>query len=106
MFGVKRDVRLLILGLDAVGKTSLLYKLKLGEVIATVPTVGFNVESVNHKNICFTAYDIGGQDKIRVLWKHYYEATEGVIYVVDSNDSERLQTAADELQRLLAEETL
>lgn len=56
-------------GLDAAGKTTILYKLKLGEIVTTIPTIGFNVETVEYKNICFTVWDVGGQDKIRPLWR-------------------------------------
>ena len=87
MFG-KKEMRILMVGLDAAGKTTILYKLKLGEVVTTIPTIGFNVEKVDcagevskrvwkkvepaHKNISFTVWDLGGQDQIRPLWKHYY----------------------------------
>jgi hypothetical protein len=69
-----REMRVLMLGLDAAGKTTILYKLKLdkGEVITTIPTVGFNVESVMYKRVKFNVWDVGGQDKIRPLWRHYY----------------------------------
>lgn len=69
-----REMRLLMLGLDAAGKTTILYKLKThpDEEITTIPTVGFNVETVNYKNIKFNVWDVGGQDKIRPLWRHYY----------------------------------
>jgi small GTP-binding protein len=64
-------------GLDAAGKTTILYKLKLGEVVTTIPTIGFNVETVEYKNISFTVWDVGGQDKIRPLWRHYYQVRRG-----------------------------
>merc|ERR1712146_40532 len=60
----KKDVRILMVGLDAAGKTTVLFKLKLGEVITTIPTIGFNVETVEYKNLKFTVWDIGGQDRI------------------------------------------
>src|ERR1700760_4966354 len=63
-------MRILMVGLDAAGKTTILYKLKLGEVVTTIPTIGFNVETVEYKNISFTVWDVGGQDKIRPLWRH------------------------------------
>lgn len=63
-------------GLDAAGKTTILYKLKLGEVVTTIPTIGFNVETVEYKNISFTVWDVGGQDKIRRLWRHYFQNTQ------------------------------
>jgi ADP-ribosylation factor protein 1 len=101
-----RDMRILMVGLDAAGKTTVLYKLKLGEIVTTIPTIGFNVETVKYKNINFTVWDVGGQDKIRPLWRHYYQNTEGVIYVVDSNDRERIDEAALELQKVLREDEL
>lgn len=56
----KKEMRILMLGLDAAGKTTILYKLKLGEVVSSVPTIGFNVETVEYKNIKFTVWDVGG----------------------------------------------
>ena len=101
LFG-KKEMRILMVGLDAAGKTTILYKLKLGEIVTTIPTIGktrqidvmgvtfapagFNVETVEYKNISFTVWDVGGQDKIRPLWRHYFQNTQGLIFVVDSND--------------------
>lgn len=89
-------------GLDAAGKTTILYKLKLGEIVTTIPTIGFNVETVEYKNICFTVWDVGGQDKIRPLWRHYFQNTQGLIFVVDSNDRERIGEAEKELQNMVS----
>jgi len=105
LFG-KKQMRILMVGLDAAGKTTILYKLKLGEIVTTIPTIGFNVETVEYKNICFTVWDVGGQDKIRPLWRHYFQNTQGLIFVVDSNDRERIQEAQDELQKMLQEDEL
>ncbi|KAA8529590.1 hypothetical protein F0562_034310 [Nyssa sinensis] len=80
----KKEMRILMVGLDAAGKTTILYKLKLGEIVTTIPTIGFNVETVEYKNISFTVWDVGGQDKIRPLWRHYFQNTQGLIFVVDS----------------------
>merc|ERR1712023_195163 len=102
----KKEMRILMVGLDAAGKTTILYKLKLGEVVTTIPTIGFNVETVEYKNIAFTVWDVGGQDKIRPLWRHYYTNTEGIIFVVDSNDRDRVDEARDELNRMLSEDEL
>lgn len=71
IFGSK-EMRLLMLGLDAAGKTTILYKLKLNQDVTTIPTVGFNVETITYKNVKFNVWDVGGQDKIRPLWRHYY----------------------------------
>lgn len=102
----KEDVRILMVGLDNAGKTTILYRLKLEEVVSTVPTLGFNVETVTYKNISFTVWDIGGQDKIRNLWRVYFQGTQGLIFVVDSADKERIEQARLELQKLLSEELL
>jgi len=102
----KRDMRILMVGLDAAGKTTILYKLKLGEVVTTIPTIGFNVETVDYKNISFTVWDVGGQDKIRPLWRHYYQGTEGLIFVIDSNDRDRTEDAREELNKMLNEDEM
>ncbi|KAE9536422.1 hypothetical protein AGLY_007211 [Aphis glycines] len=105
LFG-KKQMRILMVGLDAAGKTTILYKLKLGEIITTIPTIGFNVETVEYKNIAFTVWDVGGQDKIRPLWRHYFQNTQGLIFVVDSNDRERVAEAERELHNMLQEDDL
>ncbi|KAJ3284620.1 Arf GTPase arf1 [Rhizoclosmatium sp. JEL0117] len=102
----KQEVRILMVGLDAAGKSTILWKLKLGEVVTTLPTIGFNVETVTYKNINFTVWDIGGQDKIRPLWRHYFNGTQGIIYVIDSNDRDRISEARDELERMLQDDLL
>ncbi|ELU45513.1 ADP-ribosylation facter [Rhizoctonia solani AG-1 IA] len=99
LFG-KKEMRILMVGLDAAGKTTILYKLKLGEIVTTIPTIGFNVETVEYKNISFTVWDVGGQDKI------HFQNTQGIIFVVDSNDRERVSEAREELQRMLNEDEL
>ncbi|KAM9352564.1 ADP-ribosylation factor 4-like [Symphorus nematophorus] len=105
LFGNKQ-MRILMVGLDAAGKTTILYKLKLGEIVTTIPTIGFNVETVEYKNISFTVWDVGGQDKIRPLWRHYFQNTQGIIFVVDTNDRERVAESADELTKMLQEDDL
>merc|ERR1712059_227832 len=101
-----KEMRILMVGLDAAGKTTILYKLKLGEVVTTIPTIGFNVETVEYKNINFTVWDIGGQDKIRKLWRYYYQGTDGAIFVVDSSDRDRIEDAREELFKMLNEEEM
>merc|ERR1712093_623487 len=102
----KQDMRILMVGLDAAGKTTILYKFKLGEVVTTIPTIGFNVETVEYKNISFNVWDIGGQDKIRKLWRYYYANTQGLIFVIDSNDRDRIEDARLELAQMLAEDEM
>mmetsp|Transcript_8526 Transcript_8526/g.25862 ORF Transcript_8526/g.25862 Transcript_8526/m.25862 type:complete len:239 (-) Transcript_8526:81-797(-) len=107
--GLTREpTRLLVVGLDSAGKTAMLHKLKLGEVVTTIPTIGFNVETVEHKSASFTAWDVGGRDKLRPLLRHYWKDIDGLIFVVDSSEREsfRVDQARDELQRMMAEEDL
>mmetsp|Transcript_21612 Transcript_21612/g.48844 ORF Transcript_21612/g.48844 Transcript_21612/m.48844 type:complete len:185 (+) Transcript_21612:117-671(+) len=107
LFGSK-EVRILILGLDNAGKTTILYKLQneSDEDIQTIPTIGFNVETLAYKNIKFQVWDLGGQTSIRPYWRCYYPNTDAIIFVVDSADKERLNVAQQELQAMLEEEEL
>ncbi|XP_053425850.1 ADP-ribosylation factor 2-like isoform X1 [Nycticebus coucang] len=102
----KKEMRILMLGLDGVGKTTILYKLKLGKIIAAIPTIGFNVETVQYKDISLTVWDVASHCKVRPLWRHYFQETNGVIFVVDSSDRERVGEAQEELLRLLVEDEL
>ena len=108
----KTETKLLMVGLDAAGKTTILYKLKIGEtVVPEIPTIGFSVETVKYTNgVSFTVWDVGGQDKIRPLWRHYYKNTDGIIFVVDSNDRDRIDNddcgAKQELDKMLLEDEL
>lgn len=98
--------RIILIGLDNAGKTTILYKLHVGEAVHTIPTVGFNVETVTYKNVEMTCWDIGGQKKIRGLWHHYYNDTDAIIFVVDSNDPDRLLEAHEELTRVMNNDCL
>jgi len=101
-----KDVRILMLGLDSAGKTTILYRLQIGEVVSTIPTIGFNVETVQYKNIKFQVWDLGGQSSIRPYWRCYFPNTSAIIYVIDSSDHSRLQTSRSELLTMLSEEEL
>ena len=105
-FSSTTPVRLLMLGLDAAGKTTILYKMKLNETVNTIPTIGFNVETLQYKNLEFNCWDIGGQFKLRNLWQHYFDNTQGLIYVVDSNDADRIQESAESLHMILNDEAM
>ncbi len=105
-FSKQDEARILIFGLDAAGKTTVLYVLKLGEVVTTIPTIGFNVETITAGNLSITAWDVGGRDKIRPLWRHYFANTSAIVFVIDSNDRDRIPEACDELHRMANEEEL
>eukprot|EP00878_Enallax_costatus_P039802 GHUV01045718.1.p1 GENE.GHUV01045718.1~~GHUV01045718.1.p1 ORF type:complete len:213 (+),score=26.65 GHUV01045718.1:291-929(+) len=135
-FGEK-EARILVLGLDNAGKTTILCKtpvlllcvavgvvqqmsctngaqfltlfadrLQVGEVVSTIPTIGFNVETVSYKNIKFQVWDLGGQTSIRPYWRCYYPNTQAIIYVVDSSDVERIGISKEEFHAIVEEEEL
>ncbi|KAG1753780.1 small monomeric GTPase [Suillus paluster] len=119
-----QDVRILMLGLDSAGKTTILYRLQIGEVVSTIPSeyviialwglglmgnnpaIGFNVETVQYKNIKFQVWDLGGQSSIRPYWRCYFPNTSAIIYVIDSSDHARLTTSRSELLTMLSEDEL
>ena len=105
-FTTSRENRILTLGLDGAGKTTFLYKLKLGDDLNTIPTIGFNVETIKFGKLTLNLWDIGGQKKIRDLWSHYYPGTNGIIFLVDSSDRARIQLAKEELYKMMEEEDL
>ncbi len=76
--GPKVEMRVVALGLNGAGKTTILFKMKLNEIVHAVPTIGFNVETVEYKNLKLTLWDVGGLPKLRPLWKHYYTNTQGM----------------------------
>lgn len=105
--GTKIDMRVVILGLDGSGKTSILCAMR-GLTLSTppIPTIGFNVESLEYENLVITLWDVGGQHKFRPLWKHYYHNAQAVIFVVDSSDRLRFEEAQKELSKIVSEREL
>ena len=101
-----KNVKGLMLGLDGAGKTTILYNLKLNELTHTIPTIGFNVETVSYRNLNLTIWDIGGQERIRKLWRHYYDNIDMLIYVIDANDVGRMEETRIELHSLANEDQL
>lgn len=93
------EKRILMLGLDNAGKTSLLFHIRDHEFRDTVPTVGLNIEHIQYKRYSMTFWDVGGQ--ATKLWKHYFDHIDAVIFVIDSTDEEKLILAKEELRRLL-----
>ena len=91
------------LGLDSAGKTTVLYRLKFDQYLNTVPTIGFNCEKVRGtgkaKGVNFLVWDVGGQEKLRPLWRSYTRCTDGIVFVLDSVDVERMEEAKIELMR-------
>lgn len=99
-------MKILMLGLDNAGKTTILYKLKLNKIKTSAPTVGFNVETVSFRNVKFNMWDVGGQDRLRPLWRHYFPATTALIFVIDSQDMKRLNEAKEELYSIIGDKEM
>lgn len=102
----KRNVKILFVGLDAAGKTTILYRLKLDEVVTTIPTIGFNVETIGFGNVNYIAWDVGLRSQTRALLRHYYPQTEALVFVIDSSDKDRYREAIEILCETLSEAEL
>jgi len=102
----EKDIRILVLGLDNAGKTTILKKFN-GEDINTIsPTLGFNISALEHRGFKLNIWDVGGQKSLRSYWRNYFEATDALIWVIDSSDRMRLDDTRKELHNLLQEERL
>lgn len=102
----EKEVRLLMLGLDNAGKTTILKKFNGEDTHTISPTLGFNIKTLEHKGFKLNIWDVGGQKSLRSYWRNYFESTDGLIWVVDSADKRRLQDCKLELHNLLLEERL
>ncbi|CAH8511543.1 unnamed protein product [Schistosoma mattheei] len=102
----EQEIRILLLGLDNAGKTTLLKHLASEDITQTTPTQGFNIKSVQSQGFKLNVWDIGGQRKIRPYWKNYFENTDILIYVIDSSDKKRFEETGEELLELLSEDKL
>ncbi|GKT23768.1 Small GTPase superfamily, ARF/SAR type like protein [Aduncisulcus paluster] len=104
--GWTKKRRIIIIGLDNAGKTSILYRLKLGKIVPTAPTVGFNLEKIQTKGIELSCWDLGGQSVIRPYWRSYTKGANAVVFVADSSDTSRFDSARRELENILKEPEL
>jgi len=108
LFSSKKEIKLLMVGLDHAGKSTIVSSMQLGKPspIQTKPTIGYDHEEITFKNFQMKMWDISGQTKYRELWKHYFEGMNGIIFVIDATDKERFPEAKEEFQRLLSEQDL
>jgi len=102
IFKIKKNFKVVMIGLSGSGKTTILYKLKLGELIKTIPTVGFNIETIEYKNAKFNIWDMGGYEINLKLWKNYFNDADGIIYVIDSTNCNRFNQNYSEISKILA----
>merc|ERR1719482_2231655 len=102
----EKEARILMLGLDNAGKTTVLKKLSEEDITHIMPTQGFNIKSLVHEGFKLNVWDIGGQKTIRPYWSNYFESSDALVYVIDSSDRRRLEESGTELNELLAEDKL
>ncbi|KRX03375.1 P-loop containing nucleoside triphosphate hydrolase [Pseudocohnilembus persalinus] len=102
----EKEMRILILGLDNAGKTTILKKFNGENIDEISPTLGFNIKTLHYNEYKLNVWDIGGQTTIRSYWRNYFEQTDGLIWVVDSSDKMRLEMCKEELHNLLKQEKL
>ena len=99
-------MKLLTIGLDNAGKTTIIKRFNGENIDDISPTLGFDIKTLQHKEYTLNIWDIGGQQTIRTYWRNYFEVTDGIVWVVDSADAWRMDTCRDELKKLLVGEEL
>ncbi|KAG6551219.1 hypothetical protein Mapa_007145 [Marchantia paleacea] len=102
----EKEMRILMVGLDNAGKTTIVKRINGEDTSGISPTLGFNIKTMQFKSYRVNIWDVGGQKTLRSYWRNYYEQTDGMVWVVDSSDIRRLQDCRDELHGLLQEEKL
>ena len=102
----RNNFKIIILGMQNAGKTTILYRLSLGQLVKTTPTIGSNVEELNYNNVKFQAWDLGGQESTRSVWDVYYMNTDAIVYVIDSQDEEYYEESKLQFHKLLRNSAL
>ena len=101
----RNNFKIIILGIQNAGKTTILYRLSIGQLVKTTPTIGSNVEEISYNNVKLQAWDLGGQESTRSIWDVYFVNTDAIIYVVDSHD-ETYDDSKTQFYKLLKNEAL
>lgn len=102
----EKELRILMLGLDNAGKTTILKKFMGQDITEISPTLGFDIQTLEYKDFKLNVWDVGGQQTIRSYWRNYFEQTDGLVWVIDSADRRRLEDCKVELLRVLGQEKL
>lgn len=97
----RNNFKIIILGMQNAGKTTILYRLSLGQLVKTTPTIGSNVEELTYNNVKFQAWDLGGQESTRSVWDVYYMNTDAIVYVIDSIDDEYYEESKTQFHKML-----
>ena len=102
------ECRVIVVGLEGSGKTTIVYRLKHGKLTDSeiIPTIGFNCECVEYHKMIFSLWDLGGSQDFRAFWRLYYKGTQAIIFVVDSSDLKRMDEAREDLHRMMMEHEL
>ncbi|KAK4169505.1 hypothetical protein QBC43DRAFT_307878 [Cladorrhinum sp. PSN259] len=101
-----KELRILMLGLDNAGKTTIVKKIMNEDVSTVSPTLGFNIKTIDYEGYKLNIWDVGGQKTLRSYWRNYFEKTDALIWVVDATDRLRIDDCREELHGLLQEERL
>ena len=101
----RSNFKIIILGIQNAGKTTILYRLSLGQLVQTTPTIGSNVEEISYNNVKLQAWDLGGQESTRSVWDVYFVNTDAIIYVIDTHDT-NYEESKNQFYKLLANEAL
>lgn len=102
----EKEIRILMVGLDNSGKTTIVLRINGEDTSVVSPTLGFNIKTLTYQKYTLNIWDVGGQKTIRSYWRNYFEQTDGLVWVVDSSDLRRLDDCKMELNNLLKEERL
>ena len=103
---LRKNRRVLLLGMDNAGKTTVLFQMHAGKAVKTMPTLGYNVEKVKFAGLELVLWDVGGQEQLRGHWRHYYTGTQGVVFIIDSADRNRFRQVREEMVQVLADQQL
>jgi len=102
----RRNAKIIFLGLDNAGKSTLLHMLKDDKMMTLPPTLHPNCEELTMGGIQFKAFDMGGHETARILWKQYYASVDGIVFIVDAADRTRYEEAREELSRIVEDPML
>jgi len=101
----RSNFKIIILGIQNAGKTTILYRLSLGQLVQTTPTIGSNVEEISYNNVKLQAWDLGGQESTRSVWDVYFVNTDAIIYVIDAHET-NFEESKNQFYKLLENEAL
>lgn len=103
---LNKSANVVFIGCESSGKSTIVYKFKLDENVTTIPTIGFNTETISFKNLSLNIIDLGGALRIRPLWRHHYDTCDIIVFVIDSSNPQKIEESKIELQKIISDEIL